>query len=216
MDNTYQPAVTNNDAAFSTGYFKKLAKEHLNGAWGAVIGMSLILWLFSLVVPFIPVVGQFAGFLFGGVIAMGYVAIAMAVVHGKKPDTTDAFSGFNQFWRNFVAYFLMMLFIWLWSLLLIIPGIIKIYSYSATFFLLNRYPEMGAKDAITKSRAIMDGHKMEAFYLGLSFIGWILLVIVTFGLAGFYVFPYMNVTTAEFYNKLIDDDAAAAAKPITA
>lgn len=215
MDNTYQPATTNNAAAFSTGYFKKLAKEHLNGAWGPTIGMFLILWLFSCIVPFIPVVGQFAGFLFGGVIAMGYVAIAMAVVHGKKPDTSDAFSGFNQFWRNFVAYFLMTLFITLWSLLLIIPGIIKTYSYSATFFLLNRYPEMGAKDAITKSRAIMDGHKMEAFYLSLSFFFWILLVIVTFGLAGFYVFPYMSVTMAEFYNKLINDDAAAADEPVS-
>ena len=102
----------------------------------------------------------------------------------------------------------------MWSLLLFIPGIIKAFSYAATFYLLREHPEMGAKEAITTSRAIMDGHKMEAFILGLSFIGWWLLVIVTFGLAGFYVIPYLSVTAGEFFTKLIDDYRANAAKQV--
>ena len=196
--------------AFSCATFKKLAKQHLAGKWGAFIGCSIALGLVSFAAGFVPIVRGLAGILLAGVTAMGPVAIVLAVVHGQKPTMSDAFYGFNSYGRNLGAALLMGLYLSLWSLLLFIPGIIKTFSYSATFFLLHENPEMGANEAITMSRKLMDGHKMEAFILGLSFIGWWLLVIVTFGLAAFYVGPYLSVTMGEFYAKLIDDYKANA------
>ena len=71
-----------------------------------------------------------------------------------------------------------------------------------TCYILNDHPEMSATEAITESRKMMNGHKMEYFILQLSFIGWILLSVLTFGLLLFYVLPYMQATNAAFYEKL--------------
>ena len=78
----------------------------------------------------------------------------------------------------------------------------KSYSYAMTWYVLADHPEMGANEAITKSKEIMQGHRMELFILQLSFIGWFLLGSITFGLAYIYVIPYMETTIANFYNEI--------------
>ncbi|MCK8607458.1 DUF975 family protein [Apilactobacillus ozensis] len=114
----------------------------------------------------------------------------------------------KYFWGTIFIYILSYIMIYLWTLLLIIPGIIKSLSYSQALYIYRDAVDKGEKisymDAITKSRQLMDGHKWEFFVMQLSFIGWFLLVLVTFGLASLYVIPYYNLTMANFYDSLLD------------
>lgn len=105
------------------------------------------------------------------------------------------------------------IFTFLWTLLLIVPGIIKSFSYSQSFFIyrdaIDRGERMSYLDAITRSRELMDGHKMDYFVMVLSFIGWDLLVLVTLGIAAIWVQPYMGLSFANFYNELANQHDAA-------
>ncbi|WP_409440971.1 DUF975 family protein [Lentilactobacillus hilgardii] len=98
------------------------------------------------------------------------------------------------------------IFIILWTILLIIPGIIKSLAYSQSYFIyrdaIDRGEHISYTDAITRSRQMMDGHKWEFFVMGLSFIGWLLLVSVTAGIAAIWVQPYMSLSFANYYNEL--------------
>ena len=122
----------------------------------------------------------------------------------EAPAQLDALgSGFHPYWRTVGAMFLRDLFLILWSLLLIVPGIVKAYSYRMTPYILAEYPEMRGREAITLSRQMMAGQKWRAFVLDLSFIGWGLLSALTLGLLGlFYVHPYRYCTNAELYREL--------------
>ena len=112
--------------------------------------------------------------------------------------------GFQDGWGNVVlVMFLKNLFLVLWTLLFIIPGLVKIYSYRLVPYLLKEHPELKGTEAITLSRKMMKGHKWNAFVLDLSFLGWILLSILTLGILNiFYVWPYMSATDAELYKAI--------------
>ena len=95
---------------------------------------------------------------------------------------------------------LRMVKIFLWSLLLVIPGIIKTYEYRMVPYILSEHPEIEQKNAFLVSRNMMNGHKMELFIFDLSFFGWFLLAAVTFNIAGiFYTYPYYQATMAEVF-----------------
>ena len=94
---------------------------------------------------------------------------------------------------------LMGIFVFLWTLLLIIPGIIKGFAYSLVPYILVDKPELSANEAINLSIKMMKGHKFDFFWLCLSFIGWILLAILTFGIGLFWLMPYMYTAYAAFY-----------------
>ena len=110
-------------------------------------------------------------------------------------------AGFRGDWGNVVlVMFLKNLFLALWTMLFIIPGIIKAYAYRMVPYILKEHPELSGTQAITLSRRMMKGHKGDAFVLDLSFIGWILLSALTFGILHlFYVGPYIQATDAELY-----------------
>ena len=113
-------------------------------------------------------------------------------------------AGFKDDWGNVVlVMFLKNLFLILWGLLFIIPGIIKAYSYRMVPYILKEHPELSGTQAITLSRKMMNGHKWDTFVLDLSFLGWILLSVLTVGiLTVFYVGPYINATDAELYEAI--------------
>ena len=111
--------------------------------------------------------------------------------------------GFHPYWRTVWTLFLRGIFLFLWSLLFIVPGIVKSYSYRMVPFLLADHPELSGTEAITLSRQMMNGHKWNAFVLDLSFLGWHILSILTLGLLGiFFVNPYQLSTDAELYRVL--------------
>lgn len=99
-----------------------------------------------------------------------------------------------------LTMFLMDLYVFLWSLLLLIPGIIKSYEYLMVPYILAENPQMDQREIFAISKRMMDGEKMNAFILDLSFIGWMFLVVFTCGIAGiFYVQPYITATRTELY-----------------
>ncbi|MDD3421986.1 MAG: DUF975 family protein [Bacilli bacterium] len=114
------------------------------------------------------------------------------------------FSGFTRkyYWKIFVATLLVDIFVFLWSLLLVVPGIIKGYAYSQTYYILLDNPDMKVIDAIKESERMMKGHKFELFVLQISFILWSLLVPVTCGLILIYLAPYMYATFVVYYQAL--------------
>ena len=115
-------------------------------------------------------------------------------------------TGFQNFGHTFATLLLRDLFLILWALLFIIPALIKGYSYCMVPFILKEHPELSATEVITRSREMMNGHKWRAFVLDLSFIGWMLLGVVTLGLGFiFWTEPYMYSTRAALYLKLKEE-----------
>ncbi|WP_046174485.1 DUF975 family protein [Domibacillus indicus] len=108
----------------------------------------------------------------------------------------------TMFGKSILVSLLQGLFLFFWFLLLFVPGIVKSFSYMMTYYILRDEPGLSPLQAITKSRRMMKGHKGEAFVLGLSFIGWILLGIVTLFIGFLWIAPYMSVTYAHFYNTI--------------
>ena len=153
----------------------------------------------SFALYFVPVLGSIANHLVGAVFGLGSVRVYLKIARGEKILVGNIFYGFKNLWTVVKALFFIDLFTGLWALLLIIPGIIKWHAYSMTFFILAENKGMPALEAITLSRKMMDGHKLDLCLLSLSFIGWLFLVVITFGIAGIWVFPYLMATTTNFY-----------------
>lgn len=111
--------------------------------------------------------------------------------------------GFSDYGHTFITLLLRDIFLVLWTCLFIIPGAIKSYSYRMVPYIIKDNPELSATETITKSREMMNGHKWRAFLLDLSFLGWILLGIVTIGIAFLlWTGPYMDSTDAALYLEL--------------
>lgn len=129
----------------------------------------------------------------------------------QKTPLGEIFTAYKQphLWSNIGTGFLMNLYIVLWSLLLIVPGIIKSYSYSQTMFIKAENPNIPASRAIELSKLMMDGHKGELFYLHLSFLGWLILSAFTLNILGIvYVYPYYYAALAFAYEEIKADAAA--------
>ena len=103
---------------------------------------------------------------------------------------------------NILTGFLYTLFITLWSMLFVIPGIVKSCSYAMTFYVKNDNPSLSANEAITESRRLMEGYKMQYFLLQLSFIGWMFVGTLCLGVGTFWVSAYMEAAKAAFYEEL--------------
>ena len=143
-----------------------------------------------------------AQFLIGGAIELGFATFLLRQHRREELDFQDLFSQFHRFGQGFAQKFLRILYITLWSLLFVIPGIVKSYAYAMTPFIMAENPKMSANDAITASRELMDGHKGDLFILDLSFIGWGILAAVTCNIGHLALNPYRNAAYAAFYKDL--------------
>ncbi len=138
-----------------------------------------------------------------GVLAFGGAVLAIAVMRGGA-TAFQAFSGFRWPIRTAALGFLRALLVFLWSLLFLVPGICASYSYRMAFLLLADHPDWSPWRAIQESKRLMRGHRWRLACLDASFIGWFLLVVVTFGFAGLFVTPYFATANAAFYEDLLD------------
>ena len=134
----------------------------------------------------------------------GYQTLFLGAVRGGEATAKDMFEGYNKelFSRVLTTTLLYYVYVLLWSLLLLIPGCIKSYSYAMTPYILKDNPEMKNNAAIEESMRMMDGHKLELFLLDLSFIGWALLSFLTCGIGFLWLVPYMNMARVNFYEDL--------------
>lgn len=145
---------------------------------------------------------SFAQFIIGGVIELGYAKFLLKQNAGQPLDVGDLFSEFDRFGTGFAQKFLRSLYIALWSLLLVIPGIMAGYSYAMTPYILAEHPDLTASQAIQMSKSMMFGHRWDLFVLDLSFIGWSLLAAITMNLGYLALNPYTNAAHTVFYKNL--------------
>lgn len=139
-----------------------------------------------------------------GPLSVGLAMFSLNLYRGMDADFDTLFTGgFKDFGRNLGGMLWMQLFVFLWSLLFIVPGIIKSLSYAMTPYILADCPNVKAQDALKISMKMMDGHKWELFVFYLSYFGWMLLSGLTLGiLSVFYVSPYMSNSIAGYYSEL--------------
>lgn len=138
------------------------------------------------------------------IISVGFTIFLLNTVRCTGACFGNLLDGFGFFWKIIVLTLLEGLFIALWSLLLIVPGIIAIYKYRMAVYILIDHPEYTAMQCIRESKAMMSGHKWELFELDLSFIGWWLLSLIP-GIGYFvqiWTTPFFGLTYALYYEKL--------------
>lgn len=182
---------------------KSAAKEQIKGKIGVLFVITLIIGAIGVACAFIPVIGRIGALIITPAFDISLCMIYLKLTKNEEISVGDTFSGFNitgkAIWLKIITQF----FTFLWSLLFVIPGIIKAYSYSMAPYILAENPELTANEALSKSKEIMDGQKFDLFVLQLSFFGWYMLSAITFGIAYYiYVIPYVSATTANFYNSI--------------
>ncbi|PEO64701.1 hypothetical protein CN572_27735 [Bacillus wiedmannii] len=200
---------------------KRESLDALKGKWGLAVGATLLVGILIGAVEILTTgifsifwgweeanesltVTIIAMFIIGP-LTVGASYFVLNVIRGTNARIGHIFRWFNdgsKFMKSFLTYLLMNVYLVLWTLLLIIPGIIKSFSYSMTYFILNDHPEYTANQAITESRRMMNGHKMDYFLLCLSFLGWFILSILTLGIGFLWLVPYFYTTSAAFYEEI--------------
>ncbi len=186
---------------------KSAAKSQIKGKIGILFVITLIIAvlsaLASLILNLIPVVGSLAAaIIVTPAFSLSIYKVYLNLVAGGTPTAKDSFEGFNDFWAAFKVTFLVGLFTFLWSLLFVIPGIIKAYSYSMSMYVLAENKGKAALECIEESKKMTEGKKMDLFVLDLSFIGWHILAGITLGIAYIWVVPYVLATRANVYNSI--------------
>ena len=183
----------------------QMARESLDGKWGlAVLGtfvFFIVLMGVQLLAEIDPLL-MIVTLIISGPIALGFITFSLNISRDNDPKVENIFEGFQNFKSAVGAYLLMLLFIFLWMLLLIIPGIIAAFSYSMTFYILADDTSISPMDAIDKSKAMMKGNKWKYFLLNLRFLGWALLCLLTFGIGFLWLIPYIQVSIAKFYDDI--------------
>ncbi|WP_426452041.1 DUF975 family protein [Paenibacillus sp. S-38] len=181
---------------------KARALDQLRGNWFKAAVVTLITVGLSLLISEIPKAGSVINLLISGPIAWGSAYFFLRLRRGEGASVEDILQGFVRFVPALVLYLLTTLFVLLWMLLLIVPGIVAALSYSMAYYIRIDEPELSAMEALRRSKEMMNGHRWRFFVLGLSFIGWILLAVLTAGIGFLWVGPYMSVTSANFYTDL--------------
>ncbi|MBM7691074.1 putative membrane protein [Peribacillus deserti] len=212
----------------SISEIKNEAKRSLNGKWGAAVLVTFIFFLFNTLLSFFgeiliagglnewwnqeqtPIEANLFNIILSIILLPLSTAFYWVFLHVSRHESIKVSQLFtiysNGKWvlKIIGASILIAIFLVLWSLLLIIPGIIKSFSYSQTFFILRDRPELSILEAITESKKLMKGYKWKFFLMNLSFIGWAILCIFTLGIGLLWLAPYVTTSMAVFYNYLID------------
>lgn len=206
--------------------YRASAREMLSGKWGRAVLVTLIAGLlgglatgsgFSVnidqdtlshfpkaLLAYLAIAGSILAtvqFILSGTVQLGYCKYLLKLYDGQDGDIHDLFSEFHRFADGFILSLLTSIYIILWSLLCVIPGIVAAYKYAMAPFILQENPGMKPSEAITASKEMMDGRKMELFLLSLSFIGWTFLSVLTLGIGYLWLNPYMNAAYAAFYRE---------------
>lgn len=140
----------------------------------------------------------------GSVVGVGYARFQLNLTDRNwTPTVGTLFSCFDNWKTTLATRLLKGLYVSLWTLLLIVPGIIASYSYSMTDYLLAEHPEMTAREAIRRSKEMMKGNRGRLFCLQISFIGWGILSALTLGIGNLWLTPYRQAAQAAFYLDLV-------------
>lgn len=175
------------------------ARAALSGRWKNLAVITLVYYLITSIAAYLYI----GTLIVTGPLSVAFAGIALRVVYGDRVSVDNVFDGFRRgFVNNLLLGIVNSLLIALWSILLIVPGIVKSCAWSMSYFIAAENPDISYSDARKMSEQMMQGHKMEYFMLSLSFIGWSILSIFTFGIGLLFLIPYMQVSSAAFYDNL--------------
>lgn len=177
---------------------RAISRRQLHGGWLAAVGMFLV---YGIIIGLsgIVLVGPLV---LSGPLTLGFAGYYLKKSRNEPVKLENLFDGFRQFGSSFLLWLLECIFLALWTCLLIVPGIVKSFSYAMAFYILRDNPGIGAAEAITRSRKMMVGYKGKLFKLYLSFIGWGLLCCLSLGIGFLWLIPYMSLSEANFYEDL--------------
>ena len=179
---------------------KSLAKEQIKGSIGTMFLILLAVYVLVFAASWVTSFsGGVGGYIIGPALSIGIVMIYLNMAKGVKPNFSDVFNGFDLFSKSLLLQLLTEIFVFLWSLLFIVPGIIKSIAYSAAPYILAENPQKNVREILKESENLMMGHKKDYFILTMSFLPWIFLSALTFGIGLIYVVPYMDMTMTNFY-----------------
>ena len=171
-----------------------------NGGVDSEVGAFILASL-----PIIIIASLFAAviyFALGSFIGVGYAKFNLNLVDKKNAAFETLFEYFSHWKTTTIARLLRALYVFLWSLLFIIPGIVAGFSYAMTDYILAEDPELTADEAISQSKSIMMGNKWRFFCLQFSFIGWDILATIAFGVGHLWLTPYKQAAYAAFYREV--------------
>ena len=203
-------------------------RERLSGNWGKAVAVSLIggllgggvdalsgalevsyqgeiglvdsvpreVWPMMLT---ITIVTALLALVIGGSIRLGICTFHLNLFHRREARFGDLFSNFDRLGRGFCMQFVTGLFVFLWGLLLFIPGIIASYRYAMVPYLMAEFPDLGVMDAIRESKRLMHGNKWRLYCLRLSYIGWSFLSLMTGWIGDLWLVPYQYAGDTAFY-----------------
>ena len=191
----------------------KLGGKLFGSNWVNAVLVIAIFYILTGTVNGIAGFGSLIMLVLGGPLSYGVAKLYLQQCdNGQKMNPGEIFKGFSEdFGGNFILYLLRTVFIALWSLLLVIPGIVKMYSYSMAFLVKADHPSYDWRQCLDASRELTYGHKWELFMLDLSFIGWEIVGSLCLGIGTFWVNAYREATIVEYYrywdsNQVIDRD----------
>lgn len=173
----------------------------LQGNWKSIVILSLVFIVISSCTRY-----SFPLVLFVyAPLALGYAMTMMAFVRGDRGVAVeDIFSGFisTYYWKSIGLYLLMGIYTFLWSLLLVIPGIVKYCSYFFAPYILADNPTMTAEESICRSMQIMEGHKMHLFLMLLGYVALAMLSSILLFIPMLWIMPYYQVAFVKFYEEV--------------
>ena len=194
---------------------KNFAKEKLSGNLGSIWKILIIALGISLAstcvlsILFNKMDADFLDSLLGILmmpLGIGTTAFFISLIENENFEAKDLFKYYHDFVKVMGVTFLMGLIVMLGYICFIIPGIILTLSYSLVPIILIKKPELGIVETLKYSREKMQGHKLDTFVLGLSFIGWAILGTLTFGILYIWLYPYMQLTFTKFYLNILGEN----------
>ena len=199
MEESFNPNATMNEMPRNSE-IRRAARYALKDNWTQAVLATLVFTLVTAAAGSIP----FAGLLVVCPLEFGFMLCFLRLIRGEDSSEMvgDQFNVFSKYGRTLGTSLLMTLYILLWCLLFVIPGIIMSYAYAMTPYIMNDRPDLDASDCIHESRVMMKGYKWKLFCLDLSFIGWALLCILTLGIGLLWLQPYIEASHAKFYEEL--------------
>ncbi len=143
-----------------------------------------------------------------GPVSVGLAAIYTDLVRGEgKIKISKFFSGFKNFFGNFIVGMFYLLQVAVWSIFFVIPGIYVAYTYAMVFHVRKDHPEYRWKDCFDESERLMEGHRLDLFKLQISHIGWMILGLAFMGIGAYWAIPYRETSVAIFYEELLEERA---------
>ncbi len=197
------------DMATANQILRQEAQRSLAGKWPLAIATFLVYTIITSAFGAARGLG-ILGLLIAGPMALGAAYFSLALSRGKDARLEQLFDGFRLYAKALGTHLLMLLFVVLWLLLLIVPGIIAALSYSMSFYILADHPDLSPREVLRRSELMMYGYKAKLFSLFMWFLLLSILCVLTLGIGFLWLIPYVHVCMAKFYDDIKDAHPAAA------